>query len=88
MTTVTFYSGEAHVQFLRHRIALMLKNNPWLTSRIVKKSTKDGVAAMAYDEFDDAGQQIDEHFKVYEPGEVGLSLRMQYAELVECLLPL
>ena len=43
VTTVTLYSGTAPVQFLRHRIALILKKNPWLTSRIVKKSTTDGL---------------------------------------------
>ena len=88
VTTVTLYSGTAPVQFLRHRISLILDKNPWLTSRIVKKSTKDGVVAMAYDEPDDVGQQVDEHFQVYERGEVGLSLNMQYADLVECLRPL
>jgi hypothetical protein len=88
VTTVTLYSGTAPVQFLRHRIALILEKNPWLTSRIVKKSTKDGVVAMAYDEASETGPQVDEHFKVYEPREVGLSLNMQYAALVECLLPL
>ena len=88
VTTVTLYSGTAPVQFLRHRIALLLKKNPWLTSRIVKKSTTDGVVAMTYDESDDAGQRVDEHFRVYKPDEVGLTLNMQYAELVECLLPL
>jgi hypothetical protein len=88
VTTVTLYSGTAPVEFLRHRVALILEKNPWLTSRIVKKSTKDGVVAMAYDESADVGQKVDEHFRVYEPGEVGLSLNLQYAELVECLLPL
>jgi hypothetical protein len=88
VTTVTLYSGTAPVQLLRHRIALILEKNPWLTSRIVKKSTKDGVVAMAYDEASEAGPRVDEHFKAYEPGEVGLSLNMQYAALVECLLPL
>lgn len=88
VTTVTLYSGTAPIQFLRHRIALILEKNPWLTSRIVKRSTTDGVVAMAYDEAIEAGQQVDEHFKAYEPGEVGLTLNMQYAVLVECLLPL
>jgi hypothetical protein len=49
VTTVTLYSGIAPIQFLRDRIALILDKNPWLTSRIVKKSTADGVVAMAYD---------------------------------------
>lgn len=88
VTTITLYSGMAPVQFLRHRIALILEKNPWLTSRIVKKSTTDGVVAMTYDGASEAGPQVDEHFKAYEPGEVGLSLDMQYAALVECLLPL
>jgi hypothetical protein len=88
VTTVTLYSGTAPVRFLRHRISLILDKNPWLTSRIIKKSTKNGVVAMAYDENDDAGQQVDGHFQVYEPGEVGLSLNMQYTNLVACLRPL
>ena len=88
VTTVTLYSGTAPVSFLRHRIALILEKNPWLTSRMVKKSTKDGVVAMAYGEAREAGQQVDEHFRAYEPGEVRLTLNMQYAALVECLLPL
>jgi len=72
VTTVTLYS----------------EKNPWLTSRIVKKSTADGIVAMAYDGASNAGQHVDEHFKVCEPGEVGLTLDMQYAALVECLRPL
>jgi hypothetical protein len=88
VTTVTFYSGTAPVEFLRHRIALMLEKNPWLASRIVKKSTKDGVVALTYDASDDGNQSIDEHFSVFEPGEVGLTLNMRYKQLVEHLLPL
>lgn len=88
VTTVTLYSGTAPVQFIRNRIALMLEKNPWLTSRIVKKSTTDGVVAMAYGEASEAGLQVDQHFTAYEPGEVGVSLNMQYAALAECLLPL
>jgi hypothetical protein len=85
VTTVTLYSGTAPIQFLRDRIALILEKNPWLTSRIVKKSTADGVVTLSYD---DASPQVDEHFKAYEPGEVGMSLNMDYAALVECVLPL
>lgn len=88
VTTVTFYSGTAPVPFLRHRIALILEKNPWLTSRIVKRSTADGIVAVAYDGAIDADEQVDEHFRVYEPGEVCLTLDMQYAALVECLRPL
>jgi len=88
VTTVTLYSGTASIQFLRHRIALILEKNPWLTSRIVKKSTTDGVVAMAYDEVSEADRHVDEHFTAYKTGEVGITLNMQYAELVECLLPL
>ena len=88
VTTITFYSGVAPIPFLRQRIALILEKNPWLASRIVKKSTTDGVVAMAYDEAGDASQKVDEHFMAYEPGEVRLTLEMQYAALVECLLPL
>jgi len=55
VTTVTFYSGEAPVSYLRRRIALMLEQNLWLTSRIVKKSTTECVIALAYDGTSDAG---------------------------------
>jgi len=88
VTTVTFYAGTAPVQSLRSRVALILRKNPWLTSRIVKKSTADGVVAMAYDAGIEAGQSVDEHLAVYEPGEVGLSLDMQYRALVKCLVPI
>ena len=42
---------------------------------------------MVYDESREAGALVDEHFTVYEPGQVGLSLDMEYGALVECLLP-
>ena len=48
VTTVTLYAGSASVEFLRGRIEKMLKKNPWLTSRIVKKNATDGVVAMTY----------------------------------------
>jgi hypothetical protein len=54
----------------------------------VKKSTTDGVVAMAYDAASEVGAQVDEHFKAYEPGEVGLSLNLHYEALVERVLPL
>ena len=88
VTTVTFYSGTAPNQFLHRRIAMILEKNPWLTSRIVKKSTADGVIALACDNSTDVYQLVDDHFKAVEPGEVGLSLNLDYSELVKCLLPL
>lgn len=48
VTTVTLYEGSAPVENLRSRITIMLEKNPWLTSRIVKKDTADGIVAMAY----------------------------------------
>ena len=48
VTTVTLYEGTAPVEFLRSRIAKILEKNPWLTSRIVKKNTPDGIVAMTY----------------------------------------
>jgi hypothetical protein len=87
VTTVTFYSGTAPVEFLRRRVALILEKNPWLTARIVKETTADGVVAMAYDNSSEIPPPVDEHFSVYEPGEVSLSLDMQYEELVRSLLP-
>ena len=88
VTTVTLYSGTAPVQFLRNRIALMLEKNPWLTSRIVKKSTPDGVVAMSYDGAGDASQKVDQYFREYKPGEFDLTFDMRYADLVESVLPL
>jgi hypothetical protein len=87
VTTVTLYEGVAPVEFLRSRITRMLEKNPWLTSRIVKKPTTDGVPMMAYSKKVDVESVLGQHFFVYEPGEVGFSLGMPYAELVRCLLP-
>ncbi len=87
VTTVTLYEGSAPVEFLRSRIAKMLEKNPWLTSRIVKKGTTDGVVALAYSNGFDAGSAIEHHFTVYKPGDAGLSLSMPYEEIVGCLLP-
>jgi hypothetical protein len=87
VTTVTLYEGSAPVKFLRSRIASMLKKNPWLTSRIVKKNTADGVVAMAFSKSFEAKSVIDQHFSVYKPGDVGFSLDMSYEELVHSLLP-
>jgi len=87
VTTVTLYEGSAPVENLRSRLTIMLEKNPWLTSRIVKKDTADGIVAMAYSKTFDAESLLDQHFSVYEPGDVGLSLSMPYEELVHCLLP-
>jgi hypothetical protein len=87
VTTVTLYEGSAPVEFLRSRIASMLKKNPWLTSRIVKKDTADGVVAMAFSKSFEAKSVIDQHFSVYKSGDVGFSLDMSYEELVRSLLP-
>ena len=87
VTTVTFYSGTAPVEFLRRRVESILKTNPWLTARIVKKTTADGVVAMAYYNTEEP-PPVSEQFSGYEPEEVGLSLNMEYGALVRCLLPL
>jgi len=86
VTTVTLYPGDAPVEFLRQRVASMLERNPWLTARLVKKMTQDGVVAMAYDR--NRSPRVDEHFSVYEPGQVGLSLDMRYEDLVRSMLPI
>jgi len=88
VTTVTLYEGSAPVEYLRLRIAGMLEKNPWLTSRIIKKSTADGVVAMTYATNFDTKKAAEEIFSVCAPGEVALSLDMPYEELVRCLLPL
>ena len=87
VTTVTLYEGSAPVENLRNRLTIMLEKNPWLTSRIVKKGTEDGIVAMAYSKSFDAESLLDQHFSVYDPGDVGLSFSMPYEELVHCLLP-
>jgi hypothetical protein len=87
VTTVTLYEGAAPVEFLRHRLAMILEKNPWLTSRIVKKNTADRVVALAYAKTFELEPIIDQHFSMYEPGDVGFSLSMPYAVLVKCLLP-
>jgi len=47
VTTVTLYKGTAPTDFLRHRLTMIFKKNPWLTSRIVKKDTTDNVVSLA-----------------------------------------
>ena len=47
VTTVTLYEGTAPIEALHNRLTIILENNPWLTSRIIKKDTADGVVAMA-----------------------------------------
>ena len=86
VTTVTFYPGVAPIEFLHRRVALILEKNRWLTTRIVKATTVDGVVAMAYNS-SEVLPPTDDHFSVYEPEEVGLSLNMNYEALVRCLLP-
>ena len=76
VTTITLYEGAAPVEFLRRRMALILEKNPWLTARIVKKNTADGVVALAYAKTFELESAIDQHFTVYEPGEVGFSLKL------------
>lgn len=87
VTTVTLYEGSAPVENLRSRMTIMIEKNPWLTSRIVKKDTSDGIVAMTYSRTVDAERVIDQHLTVYQPGDVGFSLDMPYEELVRCLLP-
>ena len=87
VTTVTLYECAAPVEFLRHRLAMILEKNPWVTSRIVKTATADSVVALEYAKTFDLGPTIDQHFSLYGPGNVGFSLSMSYEELVHCLLP-
>ena len=87
VTTVTLYEGPAPVDFLRSRITRMVEKNPWITSRILKKNTADGVPLMAYSKSFDMESVVDQHIKVHEPGDLGFSLGMPYEELVHCLLP-
>ncbi len=70
VTTITLYEGSAPIENLRSRITIMLEKNPWLTSRIVKKETADGIVAMAYSKTFDAESFVDQHFCVYTPGDV------------------
>jgi len=87
ITTITLYKGSAPIEYLRNRLAIMLERNPWLTSRIVKKDTPDGIVALTFSKVFDAEHVIDRHLTVYEPGDVGFSLGRPYEELVRCLLP-
>ena len=88
VTTVTYYSGTASIDFLRHRVASILDKNPWLTARIVKKSTPDGVIALAYRQRRETAMLVDQHLSVFRPGEIGLSARMDYEAMVRCLSPI
>jgi hypothetical protein len=87
VTTVTLYEGSAPVEFLRRRLAMMLERNPWLTARIVKKNTANGVVALAYEKAFEPERVIEQHFSVYAPGDVGFSLSMPYEALVHSLQP-
>ncbi len=87
VTTVTLYEGSAPVEFLRSRIVSMLEKNPWLTSRIIKKNTPDGLVALAYSKNFKTKNVIDQHFTVYKSTDVEFSLGMPYEELVRSLMP-
>jgi len=87
VTTITLYQGAAPIKFLRSRLGLILEKNPWLTARIVKKKTADGVVALTYARAFELEPAVDQLFTVYEPGKVGFSLNLPYEELVHCLLP-
>jgi len=43
VTTLTLFEGAPPLEFLRQRLTMMLEQNPWLTSRIIKKSTENNV---------------------------------------------
>jgi len=88
VTTVTLYEGTPPVAFLRRRITSILEKNPWLTSRIVKQNTTDGVVALAYSKSFAVDSVLEQHFSVYESEDVGFSLGMPYEELVNCLRPI
>ena len=87
VTTVTLYEGAVPIDFLRHRLAMILDKNPWLTSRIVKKSTEDREVALAYTKTFELEHTIDRHFTVSAPGDVSFVLSMPYEALVKALLP-
>jgi hypothetical protein len=88
VTTVTLYEGAAPVEYLSGRIATILEKNPWLTSRIVKAKTPDGVVAMSYPKCLDVDSVVHQHFSVHAAGNVGLSLGMSYEQIVDSLRPL
>jgi len=87
VTTITLYEGAAPVEFLRQRLAMILGENPWLNSRIVKRNTADGVVVLACPKTFEPESIVDQHFNVYEIGNVGVSLNMPYEALVRCLSP-
>ncbi len=83
VATVTFYEGKASIAFLRKRLANVLKKNPWITSRIAKKNIPGGKAVMTYENAFDAENVIDQHFSVYEAGEVGDNVVIETEEKSE-----
>ncbi|RTR32004.1 hypothetical protein [Shewanella atlantica] len=87
VTTVTLFEGAPPVEYLRQRLAMMLEKNPWLTSRIVKKSTENKVVALAYSTSVEPEASIDQHLTVHAPGDTNFSLSMPYEALVNTLLP-
>jgi len=87
VTTLTLFEGAPPTAYLRRRLAMILEKNPWLTSRIIKKSTEGSVVALAYTESFEATASIDQHLTVYAPEDVSISLTMPYEAMVKALLP-
>ena len=66
VTILTFFEGEASIEFLQSRLAMLLTKNPWLTSRIIKEENKKAVPAMVYTPGFEVEQIIEDYFKIYD----------------------
>jgi len=87
VTTLTFFEGEASIEFLQSRLAMLLTKNPWLTSRIIKEENKKAVPAMVYTPGFEVEQIIEDYFKIYDSNEVTIQLDQSYESIVESTLP-
>jgi hypothetical protein len=87
VTTLTFYEGNASYEKLRDRLSLVIKQNPWITSRIVKKAGRKAVPHLEYFENQDTDKIIDQYLQFYDAREASIPLDLPYTDLYERTLP-
>jgi hypothetical protein len=64
LSTITFYTGEPPINFLRSRIGDIVAKNPWLQGRLV--SRKDGLHINCYTESNLSSFAVSENSKLCE----------------------
>jgi hypothetical protein len=86
ITSATFYSGTPPIDYLRERVGDLLRKNPWLAGRLVKKGVQGGGVALRYPR--DPSSDVDRHFAVLGPDQARLTTDMDYGTLMQTLGPL